>query len=343
MAQIHGPALSFDDVLIVPKTSPVYSRADISELTEISSLPLRTPILSANMSTITEERMAVAMAEIGGLGIVHRFKSTEDTIEMIYQASDRGTNPVGFSFGLGDEIYEYCVEAFLAGATVAVLDVAHADQKKTGEVLRKFFELFHSTPLIIGNVATVQAVTRLFSYIPTSSLPYVSFKVGIGSGSMCTTRIQTGCGMPTFQSIFDIKQRFGDSVTLIADGGIKTSGDIVKAIGAGASAVMRGRMLAGTDETPGTSGKKEYRGSASTADKSLRGEVTRNIEGEHITVPNQGPVARRIADIMDGVRSGISYAGFSSVSDFVGKAEFVTVTPNGHRESTAHGLTDSHS
>jgi IMP dehydrogenase len=171
----------------------------------------------------------------------------------------------------------------------------------------------------------------------------VAFKASIGGGSLCTTRIMTGYGIPTLQAIWDINEAHGHAISIIGDGGIKNSGDIVKSLAAGADAVMLGNLLAGTDEAPGNIIKakdllyKVYRGSASFGDKALRGEETRNVEGDEALVPYKGSVKRVIAGLLDGVRSGFSYGGAASIHELQAHAEFVEISAHGFQESLAHG------
>jgi IMP dehydrogenase len=180
--------------------------------------------------------------------------------------------------------------------------------------------------------------------IPARYRGSVAMKVGIGGGSLCTTRIKTGFGMPTLQSVADVREVTGGSPALIADGGITSSGDIVKSLVAGANAVMLGSLLAGTEEAPGELIRgehgilmKQYRGSASFSDKQKRGEATRNVEGESTLVPYRGKVADVIGDLLDGIRSGLSYGGASTIRELQDRVEFVEITSHGYRESLPHG------
>jgi IMP dehydrogenase len=334
-------ALAFDDVLLKPQGTTIASRQDVSLSTTIAGLKLDIPIISANMATITEAEMAIDMHYLGGLGIIHRMQSLEDyqdTVDKLLGACQK----FGYSFGIKDG-WKDRVEASRYSASIACLDVAHAHSARAVEVVREFLEE-SDLPLIIGNVSTYEAILPFYEKMSRNNYDRIAFKVGIGGGSMCTTRINTGCGLPTFQSIYDIHKML-PFVNIIADGGIRSSGDIVKALAAGASAVMIGRLLAGTSAAAGNIVRgddgllyKEYRGSASKQDKVARGEVARNIEGESTLVP-LGPYTHDVVHkLVDGIRSGLSYNGAKNIKELQEVAQFVRVTSAGYKESTAHGV-----
>ncbi len=346
-------ALSFDDVLLVPQKGILNSRKDADLSTTISGIKLQIPIISANMSSVTEGKMILKMAISGGLGILHRMQSIEEMRSILkwIRMHDQSV-PIGFSFGIDDTWSLRVAAAFSSGATIACLDVAHAHHKNVIWNVQEFWNVHGARPLIVGNIATPDAALAIAESTPEQFRKLLTLKVGIGGGSLCTTRIQTGFGIPTLQSLMDIK--YADysnydcgklqSVSIIADGGIKNSGDIVKAIGAGANAVMIGNLLAGTDETPGnvikgTDGAryKIYRGSASYGDKQLRGEDPENVEGDEMLIPYKGPVEKVINHLTDGLRSGISYSGYSSLESFRSQAEFVQISQSGLKESLPHG------
>jgi IMP dehydrogenase len=236
------------------------------------------------------------------------------------------------------------MEACRPHGQIACLDVAHADSNRVIDLLETYFTRFKDYPLIIGNIATAEAACRLKEAVPKRNHGTIALKVGIGGGSLCTTRIKTGFGMPTLQSVADVREATCGSPDLIADGGIASSGDIVKSLVAGANAVMLGSLLAGTEEAPGDLIRgehgtlmKQYRGSASFSDKQKRGEATRNVEGESTLVPYRGKVADVIADLLDGIRSGLSYGGSSNIRDLQENVEFAEITTHGYTESLAHG------
>jgi IMP dehydrogenase len=337
-------AYTFDDVMLVPRVSHLNTRADADLTTIVAGLPLKIPIIAANMSSVCEQQMAMTIGELGGLGIIHRMCSVEEQKLMLISASDKQlpNYPLGFSIGIGTD-WRDRMDACRNHADIACLDIAHAHHARVLELLTKYFGIYKDFPLIIGQVSTPSAVADLRRVVPEKYYGSIAFKTSIGGGSLCTTRIKTGFGVPTLQSILDIHAMF-PSVCIIGDGGIKESGDIVKSLAAGASAVMLGNLLSGTDEAPGKIIKgrddqlyKVYRGSASFGDKSLRGEDTRNIEGEETLVPYKGSVERTIRNLLDGIRSGFSYGGAKNISELQDDIEFLEITTHGFKESLPHG------
>jgi IMP dehydrogenase len=348
-------AYSFDDVMLVPRLSKLNTRGEADLSTTVAGISLKIPIIAANMSSVCESEMAIALGKIGGLGIIHRMCSVEEQADMVHKAKlalvkipgvegyVAGPFPVGFSIGIGED-WRQRMDAcrhFHNGA-VACLDIAHAHHTRVQDLLEKYFGIYKNFPLIIGQVSTPSAVRDLLRFVPEKHLDTVAFKTSIGGGSLCTTRIKTGFGVPTLQSILDIRAEFPE-VCIIGDGGIKESGDIVKSLAAGASAVMLGNLLAGTDEAPGNIIKgrddlryKVYRGSASLSDKALRGE-TRNVEGEETLVPYKGSVVRVVENLLDGIRSGFSYGGATNIAELQDGIEFQEISVHGYRESLPHG------
>lgn len=338
--KIHK-AYSFDDVMLVPRYSEMNSRSDADLSTSVAGVPLRIPIIAANMSSVCEEAMSIAMGEMGGLGIIHRMSSVEREAQMVKTVHDAGQQ-VGFSIGVGPD-WRDRMEACRRYASIVCLDVAHGHHRRVVELLAEYFRKYADFPIIVGQIAIATAAGMFIERIPEKYHRSVAFKTSIGGGSLCTTRIMTGYGVPTLQAIADLNDAHGHAISIIGDGGIKNSGDIVKSLAAGADAVMLGNLLAGTDEAPGSIIKakdllyKVYRGSASFGEKALRGEETRNVEGEEALVPYKGSVKRVIAGLLDGVRSGFSYGGAGSIHELQEHAEFVEITAHGFAESLPHG------
>jgi IMP dehydrogenase len=334
-------AYSFDDVMLVPRYSRMNSRADADLSTSVAGVKMNIPIIAANMSSVCEDTMGTAMGKLGGLGIIHRMCTVERQRAMVKTVHAAGWQ-IGFSVGVGSD-WRDRMDACREFASIVCLDVAHGHHLRVAELLKTYFEVYGDYPIIIGQIATAEAAGMLIEQIPQKYHGSVAFKASIGGGSLCTTRIMTGYGIPTLQAISDINEAHGHAISIIGDGGIKNSGDIVKSLAAGADAVMLGNLLAGTDEAPGNIIKskdllfKVYRGSASFGDKALRGEQTRNVEGDEALVPYKGSVHRVVASLLDGVRSGFSYGGATSIHELQTHAEFVEITTHGFAESLAHG------
>jgi len=329
-------ALSFDDVLLVPQYSDIESRRAVDLTAELSGeLKFDLPVISSPMDTVTETEMAGAMAVYGGLGIVHRYNTIAEQVEIV--RNSKGT--VGAAIGVSGDFEERACALSDAGAKVLCVDVAHGHHTLMKNALARLREVFGSEiHIMAGNVATLEAFDAL------SRWGADSIRVGIGGGSICSTRLVSGHGIPTFQSVLECSRSEYDT-KIIADGGIKTTGDMVKALAAGADFVMVGSMLAGTKETPGevfvgAEGKqyKVYRGMASNAaQKDWRGRSS-TPEGVSTTIPYKGPVHIMLDDIRGGVCSGLSYSGARTLSELRSKAKFIKQTSAGQNESFTHIL-----
>jgi IMP dehydrogenase len=316
----------FDDVLLEPQCSEIKSRKDIDISTEVAGIKLQTPIISSNMDTVTSEHMAKAMWESGGLGILHRYTELY-IIEGWYPFLLSFNVPFVPSVGVSD--YEkQRVRTLLSDCSMLsniCIDVAHGHSKLVSEMIS--FCKDNKLKVIAGNIATIGGA----EFLASSGVDCI--KVGIGPGSLCTTRLVTGHGVPQFSAISEvseIKKRY-PNVSIIADGGIKDSGDIVKALAAGADAVMIGRLFAGCKETPGEviKGKKVYRGMASfSAQMDYHGEVHGTPEGEAIFVDAKGSVKDIVKELSDGIKSGLSYSGAMNIKELQEKAYFIKVSSN---------------
>lgn len=335
----RGKGLTFDDVLLVPSRSDVRSRRDPqlnSKLTK--NISIETPILSANMDTVTEYDMAFAMHELGGIGILHRFITTQEQATQARRLKEAGLKNISASVGVGEEFKERAKTLIDAGVNIITIDIAHGHSIQMMETLKWLKDHHPQIDIIAGNLATPDAARDLIEAGADA------IKVGIGPGSMCTTRIITGCGVPQLTAIglcAEVADNYG--VPVIADGGLRTSGDMVKAFAAGASTVMLGSMLAGTIESPGDikNGKKQYRGMASrSAQESWRGGVPQGMapEGESTQVNVKGHVRDVISEVTGGIRSGMSYVNATSIAEIREKALFMEMSSNGVAESRAHGV-----
>jgi len=328
-------ALCFDDVLLVPQASAINSRAEIDISTNLDkNIRLDIPIISSPMDTISESPMAAAMAARGGLAIIHRYNSVD--IQCKHVECLPAEAYVGGAVGVTGDYIDRATALYDAGARILCIDIAHGHHKLMKRALGLLREIFgNDIHIMAGNVATLEGFNDLADWGADS------VRVGIGGGSICSTRIQTGHGMPTLESVMRCARSDRDAV-LIADGGFRTSGDIVKALGAGADFIMLGSMLAGTNETPGDvvivngESRKVYRGMASKdAQIDWRGHAA-SIEGVSSTVPYRGPVSQRLGEITSGIRSGLSYTGARNLIEFRARAQFIEQTASGVAEGLAH-------
>jgi IMP dehydrogenase len=333
--------LSFDDALLVPRYSDVRSReeVDIGNFLD-DDRRFQLPIISSPMDTITESSMAIAMHEAGALGIIHRYNSIEDQVAIIHDIGMDKITHIAASIGISGDYLERASELAKAGVDIFCLDVAHGHHVLMREAIENVRRHFPGIHIMAGNVASREAFEDLAQWGAHS------IRVGIGGGSICSTRIQTGHGIPTFQSILDCADTDARwNVRIIADGGMRNSGDIVKALAAGADFVMLGSLLAGTQQTPGgvmtsVTGKKykSYRGMASKeAQHDWRGRYNSN-EGISTTVPFRGDVKDILADLSNGVRSGFSYSGAKNIYGLHSQSEFILQTHAGQIESNTHIL-----
>jgi len=342
MQLLDVAGLTFDDVLLVPRCSGFTSRfnGDIDLSTKITrTIQLKYPILSANMDTVTERTMAAAMRDLGCLGIIHRFMNVYAQIDQL-----EGLRPCIACIGVGHSSRERLeILTHDLNLDTVLIDIAHGHCTAMIEQIKWVKSTYPSMDVIAGNIATYEAAIDLINAGADA------LKVGVGPGSLCTTRIRTGIGIPQLTAIDECSRatyEVNQPVFLIADGGIRNSGDIVKALAAGADAVMLGNLFAGTDETPGevfTRGNppikfKTYRGMASRkAQESWKGYAT-SIEGEMIDVPYKGPIKGVFEDLIAGILSGMSYQGAHDLAELRRNHHFIRQTVNGYRESTPHGL-----
>ena len=330
--------LSYDDVLLVPKYSDIKSRSEITLSVDMGkTLQLDLPLFSSPMDTISEDRMAIAMDKAGAAAIIHRYNSIKQQEELVSKSVSESRNNVGAAIGITGDYLERATAAFNAGATFICVDVAHGHHSMMQKALNRLKKLLgENYHIMAGNVATLQGVNDLADWGADS------VRCNIGGGSICSTRIQTGHGVPGLQTIIDCAQTDRD-VKIIADGGIRNSGDIVKAIAAGADAVMCGSLFAGTTESPGdvimdNSGFrwKTYRGMASKeAQIDWKGKYS-SFEGVSARVPFRGPMEEILFNLEKGIRSGYSYSGARNATELQAVAEFMHQTSAGQSESNTH-------
>lgn len=333
-------ALTFDDVLLAPVHTSIFSRSIPSlESYVTKNWKLSVPIISANMDTITEVDMAEKMADIGGLGIIHRFMSIQDQVSQVKDLISRSGNyPIAASVGVKEEGKERLNHLADVGVNIVAIDIAHGDSKVMLDMIRYSKQKFPHIDIIAGNVAMADAARILIEEGADA------IKVGIGPGSMCTTRVVTGCGIPQLTAIaYCSPVCKKHSIPLIADGGIKNSGDIVKSFAAGAQAVMVGSMFSGCLETPGevVDGMKNYRGMASfDAQKHWKGGLSKGTvpEGVSKLIKVKGSVEDIVYDLCGGIKSGMSYLNAYDIESIFKNSKFVKITNFGASESKPHGL-----
>ncbi len=471
-------ALTYDDVLLVPQHSDVISRRTLSTKTHFTTkIDLQLPIVSANMDTVTESEMGIAMAHAGGIGIIHRFMSIEDQVRQVQrvkksesyivdnpitlketdtvadvnrivaetytggivivdesetvvgivttrdllfekngdrplsevmarkvitapanttlkEAEDilhehrieklplvdenghltglitvkdilklekfplatkdsRGRLAVGAAVGVKASELNRVERLLAAGADCIVVDIAHGDSTQEIEIITQIRKHFPAAQIVGGNVATAEGTQRLIDAGADA------VKVGVGPGSICITRVVAGSGVPQLTAVMNCaKVARPQGIPIIADGGIRTSGDVVKALAAGASTVMIGSLLAGTDESPGfLMTRKGHRYKASRGMASLQANLTRKAretdgeaeitkeeiedyvsEGVEAMVPYRGAARELLKQLVGGLKSGMSYSNAHSIDELHDKAVFVRMTPVGLLESRPHDV-----
>ena len=335
---VNNKGLSYDDVLLIPKYSNIESRSEIDLSVNLgNSLNLEMPVFSSPMDTVSETAMAVAMDKHGGSAVVHRYNDIEQQATLVSNAVEKARHNVGFAVGIKGDYLERALAGVEAGASFICVDVAHGHhilmKRALGRLRTLIGENFH---IMAGNVATLAGVNDLADWGADS------VRCNIGGGSICSTRVQTGHGVPGLQTIFECARTDRD-VAIIADGGIRNSGDIVKALAAGADAVMCGSLFSGTTETPGNvmtdmngTKWKTYRGMASKeAQVEWRGNYS-SFEGVSARVPYRGRMHDVLANIEKGIRSGLSYSGARTIKELQSLSEFMIQTSAGQNESGTH-------
>lgn len=361
--RINSTALTFDDVLLVPAYSKVLPREVSTKARFTRNISLNIPIVSAAMDTVSEKAMAIMLARKGGISVVHKNMGIEAQARQIREVKEypaegdkipcldaEGRLRVAAGVGITADVLDRVTALVEAGVDAIVLDSAHGDSHGVVEALIKIKAVYPELDTVVGNIATAEAAVRLIEAGADS------LKVGIGPGSICTTRIIAGVGVPQISAIYDVaKAAEGSGVPVIADGGLRYSGDIVKALAAGGDSVMIGSMFAGTDEAPGEifeeNGRKfkSYRGmgsvdamKAGSRDRYFQDgeDSTKKLvpEGVVARVPYKGSVGDIIYQLVGGIRSGMGYCGAADI-DALHTARFVRITANGLVENHPHDIT----
>ena len=367
--KIVGQGITFDDVLLVPGFSD-FSRADISVSTKLTkNISLDIPFVSAPMDTVTESKLAIALADLGGIGIIHRNLTIEDQVAEVKKVLDKKLK-AGAAIGANKGFEERAKALIETGATVIVIDSAHGYATPIINTIKYIKKTFPKTEIIAGNIATYDGAKALIEAGADA------LRVGMGPGAICTTRIISGMGVPQITALFETcraGKEFG--VPVIADGGIKYSGDMVKAFAAGASSVMMGSYFASCEESPGevkeldsthvplrfqsifndktkTYKFKSYRGMGSIgamkkgaaikSEDEFHGKNYKDrvlvAEGVEGLVPVKGTVKSLIDQAIGGIKSGMYYVGAKTVSDLQEHGKFIQITQASLTESHPHSL-----
>ena len=347
--EVIKEALTFDDVLLVPRYSSILPSETNLHSDLGYNLKLKIPFISSAMDTVTESTMAIAIAQKGGLGIIHRNLSIKNQSKEIRKVKKKNLL-VGAAVGTGNEELSRIKSAIDENVDLIVIDTAHGHSEKVIKILSKIKKLNLKIPICVGNIATAEAALKLYNEGADI------LKVGIGPGSICTTRMIAGIGVPQISAVLEIKKSMKNkNIKIISDGGIKFSGDIVKGIAAGADAIMMGSIFAGTEESPGKKYKyknkfyKSYRGMGSIGAMSA-GSSNRYFqknhkdkskfvpEGVEARVIYKGSVNKILYQLQGGLRSSMGYIGAKRILEIQKKAKFVKITKAGFYESMVHSV-----
>ena len=338
---LAGNDICFDDILMVPQYSDVVSRSSVDFKMAIGGYTwLDLPVIASPMDTVCEKDMAIAIAQSGGIGIIHRFMSAKNQIRMVKEVFNYNSLGLPVGAALSSTFVEEHVDRLIkAGVSILLIDTANGHSKMAIDAVIRLRNIVGEyIHIMAGNVSTAEG----FMALDTAGAD--SIRVGIGGGSMCTTRIISGHGIPTLSSIINIreaKDKFNLNAGIIADGGIRSTGDMVKAFAAGADAVMLGSILAGTEESPGDvhfKGNKKFKSFRGMASKEANKDKDIAVaEGISTKIPYKGFVKDIIKDIRGGLGSGCSYSGVDFLHDLYRESMYVRVSPLSVKESLPHG------
>ncbi len=348
MLRLKGEGLSFNDVLVMPAYSEVLPSEVETKTRLTDGFPLKIPLLSAAMDSVTESATAICLGKLGGIGIIHANLSQERQTDEVALVKKEGF-AVGAALWIRDDLGIRAHMLVDAGADVLVIDTAHGHSKGVLDAVKWVRAYLPEVQVVGGNVATAEGAIDL------AKAGVHAVKVGVGPGSICTTRIVAGVGVPQLTAIAacaEAVKKFG--IPVIADGGIEHSGDIVKAIVAGADSVMIGSLFAGTDEAPGEiverDGRqfKAYWGMGSekamkSGAKSRYGNLEESTrppvaQGVECLVPYRGPLSEIVNQLVGGLCAGMGFAGCRTIQELREEAEFIRITDAGYKESHVHGI-----
>ena len=342
-------SLTFDDVTLVPQYSSILPVDTITNSELSKNLNLKVPLLSSAMDTVTESKMAIAISKSGGIGVIHKNLSIEKQVIEVQKVKNSKCL-VGAAIGVNNQDIERAEELSKAKTDLIVIDTAHGHTKKVLTMIIKIRKKLKNSTLCVGNIATGKAA----KFLADNGVDIV--KVGIGPGSICTTRLVAGIGVPQLSAVMDVKKALKKYKTkIISDGGIKFSGDLAKAVAAGADAIMIGSLFSGTMESPGKiiryKGKlyKNFRGmgsvgamNAGSADRYYQ-KKTKDIskyvpEGVEGMVKFKGSVKEIIFNLVGGLKSSMGYMGAKTIRDLQKKRHFLKISKAGFYESMVHNV-----
>lgn len=343
--------LTYDDVLLLPNYSDVRPNEVDTSAKLTNKITLKVPVIASPMDTVTEERMAEKIAELGGIGILHKNLSIDEQASQVSSVRAKQLL-VGAAIGVSSDIWERVDALVKADVSIICLDTSNGNTKKVLEITREFKQRYPEVDLMAGNIATYDGAKAMLENGADV------LRVGMGPGAICTTRVMSGMGVPQLTAVVEtVRAAKEHGKYVIADGGLRTSGDITKALAAGASTVMVGSLVAGTDEAPGdvieinTKLYKTYRGmgsvgamkegSASRYGQEWKEGQTKKLvpEGVEGLVPHKGALEDHLHQLMGGLRSGMTYLGAHNLAELAEKAEFIRISNASLIESKPHTIT----